>query len=204
MGKTLFTWDQHKVRPACVIDRCLHEAEMKKKAPDKFEEEFILDCHFLLTLILTFCQDTRRDNRPPSPPRPQEPPPPQPPLPPMAPGTNIQVRKDYNPKVARAQAPMAIADNYLISPITGQKVPAHQFDDHMKISLLDPKWKEQRDRHLAEKKQQESVYASGKGEYLIPRLRDICKEPGKDGGQIQNGRSKCACWRLAKNITIYC
>lgn len=116
----------------------------------------------------------------------------------MAPGTNIQVRKDYNPKVAKAQAPMAIADNYLISPITGQRVPAHQFDDHMKISLLDPKWKEQRDRHLAEKKQQESVYASGKGGYLVPR--DICKEPRKDGGHIQNGGGKCAWWKLAKNV----
>lgn len=79
----------------------------------------------------------------------------------MAPGTNIQVRKDYNPKLAKAQTPNTTTDNYLISPITGEKVPAHQFDDHMKISLLDPKWKEQRDRHLEEKKQQETVYASG-------------------------------------------
>ncbi len=52
-------------------------------------------------------------------------------------------------------------DHYLISPITGERVPPREFDEHMKISLLDPKWKEQRDRFEAEKKQQESVFASG-------------------------------------------
>ena len=103
-----------------------------------------------------------RINRPPSPPPPQEPPPPQPPLPPMAPGTNIQIRKDYNPKQAKVQAAVAPPDSYLISPITGERVPPHEFDEHMKISLLDPKWKEQRDRFEAERKQQESVFASGK------------------------------------------
>ena len=46
--------------------------------------------------------------------------------------------------------------------ITGEKVSAHEFDEHMKISLLDPKWKKQRDRYEVEKKQQESVFAPGK------------------------------------------
>ena len=80
----------------------------------------------------------------------------------MAPGTNIQIRKDYNPKQAKAMSGANLSDSYLISPITGEKVPAHEFDEHMKISLLDPKWKEQRDRYEAEKKQHESVFASGK------------------------------------------
>lgn len=78
----------------------------------------------------------------------------------MAPGTNIQIRKDYNPKQARAPGTNP-PDNYLISPITGERVPPQEFDEHMKISLLDPKWKEQRDRYEAEKKQQETVFASG-------------------------------------------
>ncbi|CAB4001968.1 Splicing factor 3A subunit 1 [Paramuricea clavata] len=108
-------------------------------------------------------KDNQKDNRPrpPSPPRPLEPPPPQPPLPPMAPGTNIHIRKDYNPKQAKAQGGAIPPDNYLISPITGERVPPQEFDEHMKISLLDPKWKEQRDRFEAEKKQHESVFASG-------------------------------------------
>ena len=53
-------------------------------------------------------------------------------------------------------------ESYLFSPITEEKVPAHGFDEHMKISLLDPKWKEQRDRYEAEKKQQQSVFSLGK------------------------------------------
>ena len=32
----------------------------------------------------------------------------------------------------------------------------------MKISLLDPRWREQRDRVLQEKKEQEQVFAEGK------------------------------------------
>ncbi|XP_028399684.1 splicing factor 3A subunit 1-like [Dendronephthya gigantea] len=122
-------------------------------------------------------KDTQRDNRPPSPPRPQEPPPPQPPLPPMAPGTNIQIRKDYNPKQVRAPGTVP-PDNYLISPITGERVPPQEFDEHMKISLLDPKWKEQRDRFEAEKKQQETVFASGSSmesnlKHIAERRTDI-------------------------------
>ena len=123
-------------------------------------------------------KESLKDNRPPSPPRPQEPPPPQPPLPPMAPGTNIQIRKDYNPKQAKAQAAVAPPDNYLISPITGERVPPHEFEEHMKISLLDPKWKEQRDRFEAERKQHESVFASGSSmesnlKHIAQRRTDI-------------------------------
>ena len=33
--------------------------------------------------------------------------------------------------------------------------------EHMKISLLDPRWREQRDRVLLEKKEQEQVFAEG-------------------------------------------
>jgi splicing factor 3A subunit 1 len=84
----------------------------------------------------------------------------------MAPGTNIHIRKDYNPKQAKAQGGAIPPDNYLISPITGERVPPQEFDEHMKISLLDPKWKVQRDRFEAEKKQHESVFASGEEETL--------------------------------------
>ena len=34
------------------------------------------------------------------------------------------------------------AVQYMISPITGQQVPVEQMAEHMRIALLDPKWKE--------------------------------------------------------------
>ena len=46
--------------------------------------------------------------------------------------------------------------------------------EHMKISLLDPRWREQRDRVMQEKKEQEQVFAEGK--------------------RIANGHSICSVW----------
>ncbi len=41
------------------------------------------------------------------------------------------------------EALMSMLDTaYMISPITGQQVPVEQMAEHMRIALLDPKWKE--------------------------------------------------------------
>ena len=53
------------------------------------------------------------------------------------------------------------SDEYLISPITGTKIPASKVQEHMRIGLLDPRWVEQRDKHLQDRINQESVYAAG-------------------------------------------
>lgn len=34
----------------------------------------------------------------------------------------------------------------VVSPLTGELIPASQIDEHMRISLLDPKWQEQKAR----------------------------------------------------------
>ncbi|XP_027038506.1 splicing factor 3A subunit 1-like isoform X2 [Pocillopora damicornis] len=99
-------------------------------------------------------------NEVPLPPIPSEPGP-KPPLPPTAPGSNIQIRRNYDPKAPKAAAPLAQTDKFLISPITGERVPAENMAEHMKISLLDPRWREQRDRVMQEKKEQEQVFAEG-------------------------------------------
>ncbi|KAK0088919.1 hypothetical protein PV325_010240 [Microctonus aethiopoides] len=82
-----------------------------------------------------------------------------PPLPPT-PG-NVVVKKGYDPKqhsakISRPAAP----DEYLISPITGERIPASKVQEHMRIGLLDPRWVEQRDKHL-DKLAQETVFAPG-------------------------------------------
>lgn len=97
----------------------------------------------------------------PLPPAPSEPGP-KPPLPPTAPGANIQIRRGYDPKAPKAAPAVVPSDKFLISPITGERVPAESMAEHMKISLLDPRWREQRDRVLQEKKEQEQVFAEGK------------------------------------------
>lgn len=57
--------------------------------------------------------------------------------------------------------PPAQTDEYLISPITGERIPASKVQEHMRIGLLDPRWVEQRDRHLQDRMNQDTVYAPG-------------------------------------------
>uniref|UniRef100_A0A182TYT8 SURP motif domain-containing protein n=1 Tax=Anopheles melas TaxID=34690 RepID=A0A182TYT8_9DIPT len=83
---------------------------------------------------------------------------------PVAPPTHDKVIvKKYDPKQSQKVAkpvPTGAADDYLISPITGEKIPAAKVAEHMRIGLLDPRWVEQRDKHI-EKVAQENVYAPG-------------------------------------------
>ncbi|XP_011687134.1 PREDICTED: splicing factor 3A subunit 1 [Wasmannia auropunctata] len=82
-----------------------------------------------------------------------------PPLPPT-PG-NVLVKKGYDPKQHATKPARPVApDEYLISPITGERIPASKVQEHMRIGLLDPRWVEQRDKHL-DKLAQETVFAPG-------------------------------------------
>lgn len=104
-------------------------------------------------------EDRVRRKAAPSPPPlpPKETVPQPPPLPPQP--DQVLIRKDYNPKVLKNQ--LQSSDQFLISPVTGEKIPADKMQEHMRISLLDPRWVEQRDRSMHEKLQQEEVYAAG-------------------------------------------
>lgn len=97
----------------------------------------------------------RAPSPPPQPPK--EAPPQLPPLPPNP--EQVVVRKDYNPKGGKPAKPSS--EQYLISPITGEKIPADKMQEHMRIGLLDPRWVEQRDRAIQEKMQQDEVFAPG-------------------------------------------
>ncbi|XP_041356124.1 splicing factor 3A subunit 1-like [Gigantopelta aegis] len=95
----------------------------------------------------------------PAPPPPPPPPPTEaPPLPPTP--DQVIVRKDYNPK-AHAPGGESTPDQFMISPITGEKISAQKVQEHMRIGLLNPKWMEERQRTIEEKKDQEEVYAAG-------------------------------------------
>lgn len=87
----------------------------------------------------------------------------QPPVAPLLPPSHDKVVvKKYDPK-QQQQKPVKppISDEFLISPITGERIPASKVAEHMRIGLLDPRWVEQRDKHTTEKITQENVYAAG-------------------------------------------
>uniref|UniRef100_A0A1L8DHC8 Splicing factor 3A subunit 1 n=1 Tax=Nyssomyia neivai TaxID=330878 RepID=A0A1L8DHC8_9DIPT len=81
---------------------------------------------------------------------------------PLPPTHDKVVVKKYDPKQAHTvQKPNPTGDDFLISPITGEKIPASKVAEHMRIGLLDPRWVEQRDKHTVEKLTQDNVFAAG-------------------------------------------
>ncbi|KAH8311573.1 hypothetical protein KR044_006974 [Drosophila immigrans] len=86
----------------------------------------------------------------------------QPSVAPMLPPTHDKVVvKKYDPKATQPKPAPVATDEYLISPITGEKIPASKVSEHMRIGLLDPRWVEQRDKHTVEKINQDNVFAAG-------------------------------------------
>lgn len=127
-----------------------------------------------------------------TPPQPQMPPPqpdikvPQPPLPreppqpaPAPPVAGQVVVKDYDPRQQpRPSAGATSSDQYLVSPITGERIAPDKVGQHLRINMLDPRWLEDRDRQMAEKTNQDTVFATGESirsslKQLAERRTDI-------------------------------
>ncbi len=92
---------------------------------------------------------------------------------------NVEVRQ-YDPKQAKgAKKPVDPAsEEYLVSPITGERVPASKVQEHMRIGLLDPRWVEERDKQITARASEEVVFAPGRSiesnlKQLAERRTDI-------------------------------
>lgn len=83
------------------------------------------------------------------------------PAPPPIPGVNATIRKNYDPKSSKQAPAGPSSDKYLISPFTGERIPEESMASHMKIMMLDPRWKEQNEKAIQDKRQQEQVLAQG-------------------------------------------
>uniref|UniRef100_A0A0G4F3Q9 SURP motif domain-containing protein n=1 Tax=Chromera velia CCMP2878 TaxID=1169474 RepID=A0A0G4F3Q9_9ALVE len=70
----------------------------------------------------------------------------------------VKIRHDYKRRPVGAKRKAAAGMQ--ICPITGREVRAEEMTEHLRILLLDPKWKEQKDR-LLEKAKKESAFAGG-------------------------------------------
>lgn len=92
------------------------------------------------------------DGPPPPPPPPQEPPKELDTIP-IPPEPDVVIRKGYVRPTRRSRA-----DGLQKCPITGQLVRSDNMSNHLRILLLDPKWKEQKDK-LLDKAKKESAFA---------------------------------------------
>lgn len=55
--------------------------------------------------------------------------------------------RPYDPKAKKTAAAQAAGKEEMVqSPITGEMIPVSKLQEHLRISLLDPKWREQKAR----------------------------------------------------------
>ncbi|KAJ1346967.1 hypothetical protein KIN20_001902 [Parelaphostrongylus tenuis] len=68
--------------------------------------------------------------------------------------------KDYDPKKA-AHAMKRPMDKWLISPLTGERIPSDKLEEHVRYNTVDSQYKEDRERQLGERGSEEPVLAPG-------------------------------------------
>lgn len=77
----------------------------------------------------------------------------------------VIIKKDYDPKQSKEPIREAIKpsgpEEYTISPITGERIPVSKLQEHVRIGLLDPRWRDQREKQMLQKTSDESVFAPG-------------------------------------------
>lgn len=68
--------------------------------------------------------------------------------------------RDYDPKRNVTQKPKAV-ENWIISPLTGERIPSDKLAEHVRYNTVDSQYKEDRDRHIGERSTEEPVLALG-------------------------------------------
>ena len=96
-------------------------------------------------------------------------------------GERLNIRRDYVPAPAPARA--AAPTNFL-HPVTGRQIPLEQASEHLRVELLDPKWREE--QHKAAQKFVTTSYTDGSDmaanlRRLASSRTDIFGAPGGEG-----------------------
>ncbi|KAI0928322.1 hypothetical protein AcW1_005601 [Taiwanofungus camphoratus] len=82
-------------------------------------------------------------------------------------GAPIKIRTDYVPKVGKKSA-----EKMTTCTICGQQIPVDELQEHMRIELLDPKWKSQRDVLEARKAQASELQ---RGANVVSSLKNLAR-----------------------------
>lgn len=73
---------------------------------------------------------------------------------------DIIIRKDYDPKMKQQENP-ALDDKMIISPLTNKPIPLSQLPKEMRYGLIDPRWKEEQEKRVMEKRDENEAFATG-------------------------------------------
>ena len=113
----------------------------------------------------------------------------------------IKVRKDYVPKVYAAQRKPI--DEFQICPNCNQSIPRDELANHLRIELLDPKWREQRQALLDRLKTddvQAAVDVAGALKAMAKHRADIFAE--EEESQQQRLQKEDRMKRLEASLTL--
>eukprot|EP01147_Barroeca_monosierra_P001370 gene1371-4545_t len=82
----------------------------------------------------------------------------------------IKIRP-YDPK-SKVRDQVQAKEEMLISPLTGELIPASRMQEHMRIGLLDPKWREEKERQELETRRRKDDWLRS-SEQTMEHLKDI-------------------------------
>jgi splicing factor 3A subunit 1 len=139
---------------------------------------------------------------PPPPPAPSAalvPPPPPPPQPPVSTkmdaddeeDPDIKVVANYTPRIAGSSGSSS-GPAMTIDPITSKVIPVHQLEEHMRIQLLDPKWKEELKRFQDKQTGFTGSLGATEGDTIAESLKLFAKKRGDIFGQSTGAGSDSA------------
>ncbi|KAJ8517550.1 hypothetical protein ONZ45_g5272 [Pleurotus djamor] len=80
----------------------------------------------------------------------------------------MKIRTDYVPKLGARNAKATVTT----CPVCGQEIPMDEYQEHVRIELLDPKWKEQRDVLEARKAQASELQ---RGANVVSSLKNLAR-----------------------------
>jgi splicing factor 3A subunit 1 len=143
-------------------------------------------------------EEVSRQMPPPPPSRLGGPPPPPPPPPPPShqadddmeleqsfheeDNSDLNIVTDYKPRLKSSTA----QGTRLVDPISGRVISASETSEHMRIQLMDPKWRTEQQRFLG--KQQETGYAEGSS--IADSLKQFAKQRGDIFGSAEQDEAR--------------
>jgi splicing factor 3A subunit 1 len=96
--------------------------------------------------------------------------------------SDLNIVTDYKPRLKSSSA----QGTRLVDPISGRVISASETSEHMRIQLMDPKWRTEQQRFLG--KQQETGYAEGSS--IADSLKQFAKQRGDIFGSAEEEEAR--------------
>ena len=93
----------------------------------------------------------------------------------------IKVVRDYVPRMSSTVSAAGTSTMTMVDPVSGREVPVDQMSEHMRVQLIDPRWRIEQQRF--QDKQKESGYAEG--ESIADSLKQFARKRGDIFGSAE-------------------